>query len=74
MEHSFYQTCFGHGAAQTQTLGSNANSICAALSLPLLRMGRKSVIPGAAEDSVLCSTPKRVTVSAQAWLVWMLTS
>lgn len=39
-----------------------------------LRMGRKSVIPRAAEHSVLCSTPKRVTVSAQAWLVWMLTS
>lgn len=36
-------------------------------------MGRKSILPGAAEDSVLCyftPTPRRVTVSAQAWLVW----
>lgn len=33
------------------------------------------MIPGAAEDSVLCSftpTPRRVTASVQAWLVWML--
>lgn len=41
IEQSFYQTCFGHCAAQTQTLRSSVNSICAALSLTWVKNGEE---------------------------------
>lgn len=40
IEQFFYQTCFGH-CVQTRTLRNRINSICAALSLAVVRNGRE---------------------------------